>query len=55
MTRKVPYRVLERQYSFDEFGQHSEDNGSETGFTMITSTTLAKKVRIFLAIPNDCK
>lgn len=25
----VPYRVLERQYSFDENGQHDEDNGSE--------------------------
>ena len=25
----VPYRVLERQYSFDEQGQHAEDNGSE--------------------------
>ena len=25
----VPYRVLERQYSFDEQGQHTEDNGSE--------------------------
>lgn len=24
----VPYRLLERQYSFDELGQHSEDNGS---------------------------
>lgn len=25
----VPYRVLERQYSFDESGKHEEDNGSE--------------------------
>ncbi|WP_455500479.1 site-specific DNA-methyltransferase [Gemmiger sp.] len=25
----VPYRVLERQYSFDKQGQHTEDNGSE--------------------------
>lgn len=25
----VPYRILERKYSFDERGQHSEDNGSE--------------------------
>ena len=25
----VPSRVLERKYSFDENGQHSEDNGSE--------------------------
>ena len=24
----VPYRVLERQYSFDEDGSHAEDNGS---------------------------
>lgn len=24
----VPYRVLERQYSYDENGQHTEDNGS---------------------------
>ena len=27
--QEVPYRVLERRYSFDEAGQHSEDNGSE--------------------------
>lgn len=25
----VPFRVLERKYSFDENGQHGEDNGSE--------------------------
>ena len=25
----VPYRVLERQYSYDENGQHTEDNGSD--------------------------
>ena len=25
----VPYRVLERQYSYDEKGQHKENNGSE--------------------------
>ena len=25
----VPYRVLERKYSYDEAGQHDEDNGSE--------------------------
>ena len=25
----VPYRVLERQYSYDENGQHTEDNDSE--------------------------
>lgn len=25
----VPYRVLERQYSYDENGQHTEDNNSE--------------------------
>ena len=27
--QEVPFRVLERKYSFDENGQHSEDNGSE--------------------------
>ena len=27
--QEVPFRVLERQYSFDESGQHAEDNGSE--------------------------
>ena len=26
---EVPFRVLDRQYSFDEKGQHAEDNGSE--------------------------
>ena len=26
----VPYRVLERQYSYDESGKHTEDNGSES-------------------------
>ena len=25
----VPYRVLERQYSYDANGAHTEDNGSE--------------------------
>jgi len=25
----VPYRILERQYSYDENGQHEKDNGSE--------------------------
>ena len=25
----VPYRVLERKYSYDEGGQHEEDNGNE--------------------------
>ena len=25
----VPFKVLERKYSFDENGQHEEDNGSE--------------------------
>ena len=25
----VPFRVLERKYSFDENGQHEADNGSE--------------------------
>ena len=25
----VPFRVLESKYSFDENGQHNEDNGSE--------------------------
>ena len=27
--QEVPFRVLERQYSYDENGQHDEDNGSE--------------------------
>jgi len=27
--QQVPFRVLERKYSFDENGQHAEDNGSE--------------------------
>ena len=27
--QEVPYRVLERQYSYDEAGRHAEDNGSE--------------------------
>ena len=27
--QEVPFRVLERQYSFNEQGQHTEDNGSE--------------------------
>ena len=26
---EVPYRVLERQYSYDENGRHDDDNGSE--------------------------
>ena len=27
--QEVPFRVLDRQYSFDEDGQHAEDNGNE--------------------------
>ena len=27
--QEVPFRVLERKYSFDKNGQHNEDNGSE--------------------------
>ena len=27
--QEVPFRVLERRYSYDETGQHEEDNGSE--------------------------
>ena len=27
--QEVPFRVLDRKYSFDEHGQHIEDNGSE--------------------------
>ena len=27
--QEVPYRVLDRQYSYDEAGKHTEDNGSE--------------------------
>lgn len=27
--QEVPFRVLERKYSYDENGQHEEDNGSE--------------------------
>ena len=27
--QEVPFRVLERRYSYDEAGQHAEDNGSE--------------------------
>lgn len=27
--QEVPFRVLERQYSFDQSGQTAEDNGSE--------------------------
>ena len=27
--QEVAFRVLERKYSFDENGQHNEDNGSE--------------------------
>ena len=27
--QEVPFRVLERKYSFDENGQHEADNGSE--------------------------
>ena len=27
--QEVPYRVLERQYSYDEAGRHAENNGSE--------------------------
>lgn len=28
-NQNVPFRVLERKYSFDENGQHNANNGSE--------------------------
>lgn len=28
--QNVPYRVLERKYSYDEDGRHDENNGSES-------------------------
>ena len=34
--QEVPFRVLDRQYSFDESGQHAEDNGSENMISMGT-------------------
>ena len=37
----VPYRVLERKYSYDEGGQHEEDNGSENMIIHITPATRA--------------
>ena len=46
--QEVPYRVLERQYSYDEAGQHTEDNGSENmiihgGYTTTPSMTPRSK------------
>ena len=32
LHQEVPYRVLERQSSYDEAGQHAEDNGSENDY-----------------------
>ena len=41
----VPFRVLERKYSFDENGQHSEDNGPTTPATRAGSTTIMSTTR----------
>ena len=38
--QEVPFRVLERKYSFDENGQRSEDNSSEN-ITRLSSWTKA--------------
>ena len=37
----VPYRVLDRQYSYDEHGQHDADNGSQNMILPITQVTKA--------------
>ena len=37
--QKVSFRVLERQYSFDEQGQHTENNDSEN---MISTAIILK-------------
>ena len=38
--QEVPFRVLERQYSFDENGQHTEDNGSENTTLILPQRTM---------------
>ena len=35
--QEVPFRVLERKYSFDENGEHSEDNGSDNMISGVTT------------------
>ena len=39
----VPYRVLDRQYSYDEHGQHDADNGSQNMIFMVTISKLSKR------------
>ena len=38
----VPYRVLDRQYSYDEHGQHDADNGSQNRSFMATTSKPSK-------------
>ena len=51
----VPYRVLERQYSYDENGQHTEDNGSENmiihGATVHSITESDTTVHVCVGCP----
>ena len=44
----VPYRVLERRYSFDSSGRHETDNGSEN---MIIRGDNLEKQKVLL--PRD--
>lgn len=50
----VPFRVLERKYSFDENGQHDEDNGSENmiirGYTLVPLSLYFKHGRVKMEV-----
>lgn len=39
----VPYRVLDRQYSYNEHGQHQEDNGSQNMIFTVTTSKPSKR------------
>ena len=63
--QEVPYRVLERQYSYDEAGQHAEDNGSHevtlnNGATATSSCptgtirVMPYRTSVVVTIPDGC-
>ena len=52
--QEVPFRVLERQYSFDEQGQHIENNGSENMIISKTIFFITNIPFLFYQLVYDC-
>ena len=52
--QEVPFRVLDRRYSFDESGQHAGDNGSENMIIHGDNLEALKAFSCILLILTSC-